>query len=72
MALETGGAYVPAGTSALDLESIVRENITPILRAEADKAAQPIPTEEYPWMVALALVALVASVGVGAYSGRRR
>jgi Ca-activated chloride channel family protein len=72
MALETGGAYVPAGTSALDLESIVRENITPILRAEADKAQRPVPTEEYPWMVALALVALLAALAVGAYSGRGR
>lgn len=71
MALETGGAYVPAGTSALDLESIVRENITPILRAEADRGLRVVPTEEYPWMVALALAALLAALGVGAYGGRR-
>lgn len=70
MALETGGAYVPAGTSALDLESIVRENITPILRAEADKALRVVPAEKYTWMVALALLALVAALAVGAFAGR--
>ncbi len=70
MALETDGAYVPAGTSALDLESIVREHITPILRAEADQALRVVPAEEYAWMVALALIALLAALGVGAYAER--
>jgi Ca-activated chloride channel family protein len=70
MALETEGAYVPAGTSALDLESIVRENITPILRAEADQAMRVVPAEKYAWMVALALVALIAALAVGAFAGR--
>lgn len=70
MALETGGAYVPAGTAALDLESIVRENIAPILRAEADRSVRVVPVEQYPWMVALALVALLAALAVGAYTGR--
>jgi Ca-activated chloride channel family protein len=72
MALDTGGAYVPAGTSALDLESIVKQNITPILRAEADRALQPVKHEEFPSMVALALIALIAAIAVGAYSGRAR
>jgi Ca-activated chloride channel family protein len=72
MALETNGAYVPAGTSALDLESIVNQNITPILTAEADKAQQPVKSEEFPSMVALALVALIGALAVGAYSGRSR
>ena len=70
MALETGGAYVPAGTSALDLESIVRENITPIQRAEADQSLRVVPAEKYGWLVALALVALLVALGVGAYAGR--
>jgi Ca-activated chloride channel family protein len=71
MALDTGGAYVPAGTSALDLESIVKQNITPILRTEADKASRPVKDEEYAVMVVLALVALLASIAVGAFAGRR-
>lgn len=67
MAVETGGAYVPAGTSALDLESIVKQHITPILRAEADAATRVIPTETYPWMVLLALIALLGSVAAGTW-----
>lgn len=70
LALETDGAYVPAGTAALDLESIVRQNVAPILRAEADKAALPVEHEEYLSMVLLALVALIAALAVGAYAPR--
>ncbi|HVK74008.1 MAG TPA: VWA domain-containing protein [Kofleriaceae bacterium] len=66
MALETKGAYVPAGTSALDLESIVKQHITPILRAEADAATREVPAERYWWPVLAAMIALVASVAVGA------
>lgn len=65
MALVTGGVYVPAGTSALDLDSIVRENISPILRAAADSSTQVIPAERYPWLVLIALVALLAALAVG-------
>lgn len=72
IALDTGGAYVPAGTAALDLKSIVSQNITPILRAEADKEALPVEHEEYLSMVLLGLVALLAALAVGAYAGRSR
>ncbi len=70
IALDTEGAYVPAGTAALDLESIVRQNVAPILRAEADKAALPVEHEEYLSMVLLALIALIAALAVGAYAPR--
>ncbi|HVV83299.1 MAG TPA: VWA domain-containing protein [Kofleriaceae bacterium] len=70
MALMTGGVYVPAGTSALDLESIVKQNISPILRAAADSQTKVIPAERYPWMVGLALLALLAAVAVGSRAGR--
>lgn len=72
MAEITEGVYVPAGTSALDLEGIVREHIQPIVRAEADKAVRVIPVEKYPWMVLVAMLALFAAVAVGASAGRRR
>jgi Mg-chelatase subunit ChlD len=71
MAAETGGAYVPAGTSALDLESIVRENVTPILRAEADRSTRVVPAERFVWFVLIALLALGAAVAVGASPGRQ-
>jgi len=71
MALDTGGAYVPAGTAALDLESIVKQNITPILRAEADSVHNEIPAERFQWLVLGALLALVAAVAIGSFAGRQ-
>lgn len=70
MATETGGAYVPAGTSALDLESIVRENVTPILRAEADRSTRVVPAERFAWFVLAALIALAAALALGGRGGR--
>lgn len=70
MTEETGGAYVPAGTSALDLESIVRQNVTPILRAEADRTTRRVPAERFGWFVLVALIALGAAVAVGSRGGR--
>ena len=72
MAETTEGVYVPAGTSALDLEGIVREHIQPIVRAEADKAVRVIPVEKYPWMVLGTMLSLFAAAAVGATAGRRR
>lgn len=71
IATETGGAYVPAGTSALDLESIVRHNVKPILRAEADRVSmRRVRGERFAWPLVLALIALVSALAVGA--GARR
>jgi Ca-activated chloride channel family protein len=72
MALTTEGAYVPAGTSALDLESIVNAHVTPIVRAETDAAVRVVPGERYPWFVLASLVALLGAVAVGASAGERR
>lgn len=70
MALTTGGVYVPAGTSALDLESIVKQNVSPILRAAADSSTRVIPAERFPWLVLISLVALAGAVAVGSRAGR--
>lgn len=70
MTSETGGAYVPAGTSALDLESIVKQNVTPILRAEADRTSRRIPAERFGWFLVLALGALAAAAAIGSRAGR--
>ena len=72
MAVDTEGAYVPAGTSALDLESIVNAHVTPIVRAETDAAVRVVPGERYPWFVLAALLALIGAVAVGASAGERR
>lgn len=72
LALATEGAYVPAGVSALDLESIVNDHIEPLIRS-AD-AEQPLmrqrPEELYPWFVLGALLCLGGAVIIGASQGR--
>jgi Ca-activated chloride channel family protein len=65
IALATQGAYVPAGTAALDLESIVRDHIQPLARAAAEKSMRRIPVDHYPWCLLAAIVALLAAAFVG-------
>jgi len=71
IALKTEGAYVPAGTSALDLESIVKEHVQPIVRKDADAAVRVIQTEEYVWFVLAAMVALLGALWLGSTTGER-
>ncbi|MGE0547714.1 MAG: VWA domain-containing protein [Kofleriaceae bacterium] len=72
IALITEGAYVPAGTSALDLESIKDSYIDPIVQAANDAATRRVPAERYPWLVLSSLVLLLAALWVGAGAGERR
>lgn len=72
VALITEGAYVPAGTSAIDLDSIMESHVQPIVRAAADAALRRIPAEQFQWFVLAALVALLAALWVGAGAGERR
>ncbi len=62
----TEGAYIPAGTSAVDLDSIMEAHVRPIVRSAADAAVRVIPAERYPWMVLAALVLLLAALWIGA------
>jgi Ca-activated chloride channel family protein len=66
IALETGGAYVPAGTGVLDLESIYEAHISGLFRGDLDERGRTVRDEAYGWFVLAALVFLVASVGVAA------
>jgi Ca-activated chloride channel homolog len=72
IALATEGAYIPAGTAALDLESIVAEHLTPMVRAAAPGATRRVPVERYPWFVLAALAALVATAFLGGAPAERR
>ena len=69
LALATEGAYVPAGTGVLDLESIYDEHIARLTRGVLD-GTRTVRDEGYPWFVLLAVVFLVSSVAVSA--GRLR
>lgn len=72
IALVTEGAYVPAGTSAIDLDSIMESHVRPIVQEAADAAVRIIPAERYPWFVLASLACLLAALWVGAGAGDRR
>ncbi len=72
IALVTEGAYIPAGTSALDLDAIMASHVTPIVRAATDAAKRRIPAEQFQWLVLVALLALLAALWVGAGAGEHR
>ena len=67
LALATEGAYIPAGTGVLDLESIYRTHIARLTRGKLGARGKSVRDEGYQWAVLLALVFLVSST---AASGR--
>lgn len=72
IALQTEGAYVPAGTSAIDLAAIMESHIAPLVKQAAAGSVRVIPAERYIWMVIASLVFLLAALFVGAGAGDRR
>jgi Mg-chelatase subunit ChlD len=72
IALATEGAYIPAGTSAVDLDAIVESHVRPIVRSAADASVRVIPAERYPWLVLASLACLLAALWVGSGAGDRR
>ena len=65
LALRTEGVYVPAGTSALDLDAIVEAHIEPLVSDAGARLQRRAPTEHYFWLVLAAMVCLVAAVWAG-------
>src|SRR5262249_56322469 len=51
IALTTEGAYIPAGTSAVDLDAIVESHVRPIVRSAADASVRVIPADRYPCLL---------------------
>jgi len=72
VALVSEGVYIPAGTSALDLDSIVDGYITPLIREAEAKAVRRIPVEKFSWLVLASMVFLLGALWVGAGAGDRR
>ena len=72
IALTTEGAYIPAGTSAIDLDSIMESHVKPIVQQAAAGSVRVIPAERYVWFVLAALVLLVAALAVGGSGLERR
>ena len=71
IALMADGAYVPAGTSAVDLDSIVEAHIRPMVADASARVVRRDPTEHYRWFVLGALLSLVAAVWVGSTGAGR-
>ncbi len=61
LAMITEGAYIPAGTGVLDLESIFEAHIRPLMRGEGEARGKTVRKDGFQWGVLLALLALVGS-----------
>jgi Ca-activated chloride channel family protein len=68
----TEGAYIPAGTNAVDLDAIMESHVRPIVRAAADAAVRIIPVELFFWPLLMSFALLLAALWVGAGAGDRR
>ena len=62
LALVTEGAYVPAGTGVLDLESIFQAHIQPLMRGEGESADRTVQKDGFGWALMVALLALLGHV----------
>lgn len=65
VALVTEGAYIPAGTAAVDLEAIMKTHVAPMVTAAVASAQRVVPAERYVWLVLAALGLLFAALWIG-------
>lgn len=65
MALESEGVYVPAGTSAVDIDAIVEAYVEPLVTDAAARIVRRRPTEHYRWFVLGALFTLLGAIWTG-------
>ncbi|MAJ60935.1 MAG: hypothetical protein CBC48_13635 [bacterium TMED88] len=59
------GAYIPAGTGLLDLESIFKAHIQPLMRAEGGQTSRTVKQEGFQWALGLAWISLMIAVALG-------
>ena len=64
LALATDGAYVPAGTGLLDLESIYEQHIGRLTRGQLSERSKLVRDDIFQWFAMASLVFLVWSVAV--------
>ena len=72
LALATEGIYIPAGTSVIDLDSIVAEHVDPLIQDSMIKMTRKTPIEFFQWFVLGALVCFVLAVWIGHLGARVR
>jgi len=66
LALTTDGAYIPAGTGVLDLESIFEAHIRPLMRGSGDARGKTVRKEGFQWAILVGLLALIGSAATNA------
>ncbi|MFK7738148.1 MAG: VWA domain-containing protein [Pirellulaceae bacterium] len=66
IALSTEGVYIPAGTGALDLQSIYDAHIKSLMRGTDTGEERIIRNEGYQWFAIAALVLLLSSIALRA------
>jgi Ca-activated chloride channel family protein len=71
IALATEGVYIPAGTAAVDLRSILETYVLPIVQDSGQTTNRAVPAERFQWPVLAAIVLLLAALWVGAGAGER-
>ncbi|MEM7218743.1 MAG: VWA domain-containing protein [Pseudomonadota bacterium] len=71
LALRTEGVYVPAGTSAVDLDAIVETHIEPLVSQTGAEVERRQPTQHYPWPLFGALLAFLLAIWLGAGGAQR-
>ncbi|MCA9126846.1 MAG: VWA domain-containing protein, partial [Planctomycetales bacterium] len=62
IALETEGAYIPAGTGALDLESIYQAHVATMLKGTMSAEERIVRNEAFQWCVLAGLALWIASL----------
>ena len=72
IALRTQGVYVPAGTSAVDLEAIVDAHVEPLVTDLTSGVRQRPPREHYVWLVLAAAACLAGAAWAGSPRPRSR
>jgi Ca-activated chloride channel homolog len=72
VALTTEGAYIPAGTAAVDLASIMQSHVKPLIAEAKATALRPSADERFLWPLLASLLCLLASLWVGAGAGDKR
>lgn len=72
ISLASGGVYIPAGTAALDLESIVSAHIRPMVRSSQSDTVRIIPEQQYHWFALGAIICLIGAVWAGSSERRAR
>lgn len=71
IALDSEGVYVPAGTSAVDLDAIIETHVEPLVSDTSARVLRRSPIEHFRWFVLGAIGCLALTVWLSTTSRRR-